>query len=183
LYPDRQVLLYDSNPQIQAVWKYLIHAAPDDILGLPDMNTGDSLNDMSQLSQSEKWLIGFCINPASSQPKITASKRTAWNRYKKVIAGNVPKIKHWCMVPHPYTIAPDIVATWFIDPPYQQAGKYYYGYNQMDFTALGLWCRARHGQIIVCENAGADWMDFDVLAVQQGMKQKNVEVVKYLSNP
>lgn len=60
-----------------------------------------------------------------------------------------------------YTIAPDIEATWFIDPPYQIDGQYY-AHNQkhLDFSKLSSWCRLRRGQVIITESQGANWMDF-----------------------
>ena len=52
-------------------------------------------------------------------------------------------------------------ASWFVDPPYQNQGKHYhYGPENVDFAMLGNWCRTRLGQVIVCENEGADWLPF-----------------------
>lgn len=52
-------------------------------------------------------------------------------------------------------------ATWFVDPPYQVAGvRYRYNSTRIDFAALGDWCRSLDGQVIVCENDGADWLPF-----------------------
>jgi 16S rRNA G966 N2-methylase RsmD len=50
-------------------------------------------------------------------------------------------------------------ATWFIDPPYQKAGKRY-KQNRVDYVHLGHWAKERRGQVIVCEQEGADWLDF-----------------------
>ena len=30
-----------------------------------------------------------------------------------------------------------------------------------DYEALADWCRSRRGQVIVCENVGADWLPFE----------------------
>ena len=52
-------------------------------------------------------------------------------------------------------------ATWFIDPPYRVAGRHYrFGPDDIDYVSLGEWCRERPGLVIVCENAGADWLPF-----------------------
>jgi hypothetical protein len=55
-----------------------------------------------------------------------------------------------------------MMATWFVDPPYQRAGKeYIHAGDALDFPALGVWCRQRRGQALVCENVGADWLPFE----------------------
>lgn len=176
-YPDRNVALYDANPKIVAVWQYLIAATPADICGLPTVHPGDSLNDMTALSDAERWLIGFCINPASTTPKVTASARSAWPRYQAKLAAFVPKIKHWTAEKASWHDVPNRIATWHIDPPYQFAGKYYYGFSTMDFTALGAWCRTRSGQVMVCENVGADWLPFRPFLRQRGMTKTQVEAI------
>ena len=76
-----------------------------------------------------------------------------------------------------YTDAPDIEATWFVDPPYQAtrerpegvkgAGDCYArgcGGSDLDFAALGAWCRARRGQVIACDYASSNWLPFEPLA-------------------
>jgi 16S rRNA G966 N2-methylase RsmD len=55
--------------------------------------------------------------------------------------------------------------TWFIDPPYQRAGRHYrFGPDQIDYKELAAWCLSRPGQVIVCENHGADWLPFQSLS-------------------
>lgn len=65
-----------------------------------------------------------------------------------------------------YEDAPDVEATWFIDPPYQHANRrgYRHGASGIDFGALAQWCKSRPGQVIVCEQEGADWLPFVPLA-------------------
>ena len=33
----------------------------------------------------------------------------------------------------------------------------------IDYPSLGNWCMERKGQVIVCEQEGADWLPFEVL--------------------
>jgi len=178
LYPEKNVILYDTNPKICAIWEYLINATKENILDLPDISKGDKVTDFN-LTKAQQYLIGFCVNPGSSCPKVTASQRTAWNRYKVSIADQVELIKHWKIVNRSYEYIPNQEATWHIDPPYQKAGKYYFGYNEMNYSKLGAWCRERIGQVMVCENKGADYLPFTFLTEHQGSIQKNVEVVWY----
>lgn len=64
-----------------------------------------------------------------------------------------------------YTSAPNVEATWFIDPPYQNANRrgYRFGGNLIDFSALADFVHSRQGQVIVCEQEGADWLPFENL--------------------
>lgn len=178
LYPEKNVILYDTNPKIYKIWEYLIAATKQDIINLPDIDIGQKVTDFD-LSEPEKWLIGFCINPGSSCPKITASKRCKWDAYKKNIAIMVEKIKHWKIYNDSYEKIPNQEATWHIDPPYQKAGKYYFGYNKMNYTKLAGWSKERFGQVMVCENEGADYLPFQFLTEHMGSMQKNTEVVWY----
>jgi hypothetical protein len=57
---------------------------------------------------------------------------------------------------------PDTEATWFVDPPYAVAGKSY-KVRFTDYPRLAEWCKGREGQVIVCENEGADWLPFTPL--------------------
>jgi hypothetical protein len=75
------------------------------------------------------------------------------------IASQVDAIRHWTLIEGDYTKAPDVEATWFIDPPYAQAGRYY-AQQPDNFDALGAWCQTRNGQVLVCENVGATWLPF-----------------------
>lgn len=55
-----------------------------------------------------------------------------------------------------------VEATWFVDPPYQKANRrgYACGASGLDFEELAEWCKNLPGQVIVCEQEGADWLPF-----------------------
>ncbi len=162
-YSDRDIVLVDKDPNIVATWKYLINVSPSEIRSLPLLSKGDHL-DTLDLSADQKRLLGWWVNPGSSQPKKTmGSFRGAWNEsYRERIATQVSRIRHWTVIEGDCRDCADIAATWFIDPPYQEAGKYYrHGSKGIDFYALGDWCRSLLGQVIVCENVGADWLPFN----------------------
>lgn len=59
-----------------------------------------------------------------------------------------------------YLTAPDVTATWFIDPPYKGEAGRLYRHHSIDYAALAGWCRSRRGQVIVCERQGASWLPF-----------------------
>jgi 16S rRNA G966 N2-methylase RsmD len=86
--------------------------------------------------------------------------KSSWGpEIRERIASQVEGIRHWKVLETDWWRAPDIEATWFVDPPYHRSGKHY-KYRDIDYTALGIWCRARKGQTIVCEQDGADWLPF-----------------------
>ena len=188
------VILVDIYKPIVEVWKYLQEASPKDILSLPDVPNATKLvgiDGFNQLSQAEKWLIGFCCNGGSAQPKNVSGRHNfnSWNRDKARISKNLYKIKHWTIVEGNYYDVANEDATWFIDPPYVDKGKWYVNHD-INYGELADWCKGRKGQVIVCENAGADWLDFDFLTeihfshfkTKEDKKKRTKEVVWYREN-
>ena len=176
-YFEKDVLLVDKYPIIVDLWNWLKQCSINDILTLPDIETGQTLNDFD-LCKEAKWLIGFFINAGSASPKLKAKDFNKWNENRKTIADNLFKIKHWEIKLGSYENCPDIEATWFIDPPYQFGGEWYAKSNKhIDFGRLGTWCREKQGQVIVCENSKANWMDFKQMKQMQGTLYKTTEVI------
>ena len=181
-YHDRNVIIVEKDKKISTVWDFLINASDKDILGLPIVPKGESLNDpkYAGFSDGEIWTVGLFLNPGSSTPKKSPGKFCKWDenmRAKLVL--DARKVNHWKLIKDDYTMAPDIEATWYIDPPYQGNGGQYYmiSNKHLDYVQLADWCRSRKGQIIVCENSEADWMDFKPLIDIQGQKHKTKEVI------
>jgi hypothetical protein len=63
----------------------------------------------------------------------------------RVFEENLFKIKHWKIICGDYSEAPDIDATWFIDPPYKgESGMGYgYGSNLINYDKLAVWSKRR----------------------------------------
>lgn len=111
------------------------------------------------------------MNAATASPCRTASAGIMWHREhtgaavgwsdrkRANIARQCDAVSHWRVQHGTYRDAPDINATWFVDPPYKGAGKYY-KHSNVDYADLAGWCRERVGQTIVCEGPGADWLPF-----------------------
>lgn len=176
----KRVILVDRNPIIVGIWRYLLRAAPREILALPTLEPGQLINDLPTVPQEARWLMGFWVNNAVSAPCQQLSQwamrqpHSHWGRTIRArIASQVEKIRHWQIIEGTYADAPDIEATWFIDPPYETAGSHYpCGSDAIDFPALGEWCRARRGQVMVCENEGATWMPFRPFRVVQSASRR-----------
>ena len=192
----RDVILIDADENIAGTWDYLIHVSEAEILALPDLRDGQSVDDLD-VPPEAKRLIGWWLNKGNTSPCKTPS---AWMRQGSIpngfwgevirarIASQVHLIRHWKIIHGDYTEAPDIEATWFVDPPYQNAGKYYrYGSRGFDYEALAAWCRTRTGLVIVCENEGADWLPFgrafDSRSNQANSGRKVSRVVGWSSLP
>ncbi len=162
---EKDVLLIDISPTIAGVWQYLLQATVADIRALPDIQTGQCLDDYQSLSKPEQDLIGYCINPGCAYPRRTATKANRWPAAKTYITAMVERVKHWNFIHGNYELAPNTLATWFIDPPFIVGGEHY-RCPKIDYQRLGRWCRGRQGQVIVCENGDADWLPFRKLGVK-----------------
>lgn len=167
-YPENRVILIEKDEKIAGVWKYLLKASESEILELPDVLPGQTVDDLVKVSPEAKWLIGFWLNKGCSSPRKTMSKWGAedpnqfWGvKIRERIASQLDLIRHWKVRHCNFGDVPNVSATWFVDPPYQQAGRHYrHGSSDIDFGQLGSWCKNRRGQVIVCENEGADWLSF-----------------------
>lgn len=173
-YPHLTVILCEIDPILCGVWKYLIRVKPQEILAIPDLDPEGSVDDL-RICEEAKWLVGFWLNRGVSRPRKTPSRwmrdkirpGSFWGeRVRQTIASQVEAIRHWKVHPGSYQDYPsNPKATWFIDPPYQEAGRHYrHGPEAVDYSHLADWCRSRRGQVIVCENHGAKWLPFKTVA-------------------
>jgi len=181
----RRVILYDRDPIIVGVWDYLIHVTASEVRALPDLEVGQSVDDLPNLPQEARWLIGFWLNRGSATPKKTKTAFSArterqqlvWSERARVrIASEIEKVRHWEVFYGSYESCPRLDATWFVDPPYVDKGRYY-RVRFVDYDRLGTWCRHLPGQTIVCEQAGATWLPFRPLATIKSTRGTSAEVV------
>ena len=166
-HSDRNVQLLDLNPTIAGLWKYLIAVKAAEIRSLP--TDVDSMDDVPGCEEA-RILVGFWLGRAQRAP---SRKRTPWakdgrwplcfwgERVRERIASQVDKIRHWKASVASYDSAPPETATWFVDPPYERQGRWYFGAPALDYAAIGAWCASLPGQVIACENAGATWLPFE----------------------
>jgi site-specific DNA-adenine methylase len=189
LHRHKKVLVNEKYQVIHNIWNWLINEANSDlILNNVDFIKGQDISQIT-LDKPHKDLIGFCINRGSIAPKnivqnwsCQVASKPEWasttNFQLKRIAKLLPEIKHWETKFGDYKTLPNIEATWFIDPPYQFGGQHY-SENEINYTELAEWCKTRKGQIIVCENTKADWLNFKPLIEITGQRAKTVESVFY----
>lgn len=174
----RNVILVDKYDVIVAIWKYLIQTTPKRILSLPEAVKGMNVKKMIGLCEEESLLMGYCINRGSSHPKNAPGDFCSWESDKVRIANDLYKIKHWKVVQGDYHCIGNGNSTYFIDPPYQFGGdRYKHSNKYFDFQELNRWCLSRKGQVIVCENTKATWMDFTPLKSMHGSKHTTTEAM------
>jgi len=207
-YPHKRVILVDKSPVIAGIWRYLIRESAASIRALPDIPDGGTVDDCD-MPQEARWLAGFWCNNGVVTPRKSPSKwaredrqDTGWSLYSRErIATQADSIRHWQVIEGDYTDAPDIEATWHVDPPYATAAGAEYPYQptadtdrkewrqqfgapdrSAGFAALGDWCRTRRGLVMVCEQDGSDWLPFVPLASfktnsSQGESRRSAEVI------
>lgn len=125
-YPDRNVVLYEKDADLVAMWQWLIQASPQDVLDLPVIGEFDHLDEVDA-PHGAKVMIGFCLNTGSA---VSCKSPSRWCREhvtdqfwtkgrRKRTSEQVDAITHWrCEQVEDYSDIPNHEATWFVDPPY-----------------------------------------------------------------
>ncbi len=186
LYPDKEVILYDNYEPVVMLWDYLIKVKKDEILALPLDKNGHAFckeHPVSEcnISLEAKILIGFWLTESqtsSSRYPLSKSRGGNWTAKKReMIANQLDYIRHWKVENKSYDeIDSQIECTWFVDPPYSQAGKRYRN-NNINYQHLGNWCKEKQGQVIVCEQSGANWLEFHTFKKVSNASNKKYEEV------
>lgn len=147
--PSMRALLYDCDPLVVEAWELLLAATPDEIAGW-SVTVGEPVANYLELANfgpPRKTINERCKYHFDIGKYRWARTRAALGDRVSVVCGD-------------YRDVPDVSATWFVDPPYMDAGKWYASGNDLDYVALGEWCRSRRGQTIVTEAGSADWLPF-----------------------
>jgi len=170
---DRDVILYDKYEPIIKMWEYLINASIKDVDSLPKLKYGECIDDYSFDCIGQRYLMGYLVTSGAATPRKTMTKRAErdFNGAIDSIKKNIHKVKHWKVYCKDYADIINTNATWFIDPPYQFGGEHYKNSNKnIDYKKLMNWCDNRIGEIIVCENTKADWIELQELKKIQGSR-------------
>ncbi len=179
------VTLVEKDPVIVGVWHYIQRATAGEISKLPDLEVGEDVQALTRLPQEARHLIGFWLNRGSAVPK---RRRTAFSartdkaqlvwgpRARERLMAQAGTIQHWRIIESSYEGLQTKEATYFVDPPYIDKGRFYRE-RYVDYQRLGTWCQSLPGQIVVCENAGATWLPFSPLATIKSTKGTSAEVV------
>ncbi len=165
-YFERDIFLCDSDPIICGLWEYLIRVTESEIIGLP--LAVENVDELS-ICQEARWLIGFYLSHGTTSPRKTITTRfkrglrpnSYWGEaVRSRIAHQVHYIRHWKVKNASYQALSNEEATWFIDPPYSGKDGKQYRDKIDDYSSLAEWVRSRAGQVIACEQSGAEWLPF-----------------------
>jgi len=170
-----RAILIDRSPVVIAAWKYLMLASRAEIERLPRLKPGQRIP--SSLSLGERAVLSFFYNQGSESLRNFAGTFTS-NHGKYFPPSRLWDDRAacglWRVIEGDYRMAPDIEATWFIDPPYQgiRGSRYHDPWNLgLDYEQLGRWVHTRKGQVIVCEGERATWLrGFKPLVAQLGQR-------------
>ena len=149
--------LVDIDEDTVALWERLCAMSKAEIMAAP----GPVIGEMT----SDPWHLAAM---ASSGGYAGVSRKVSpWahnnfenHRARHYAAANVTTARRYTYQHGTYRDAPDVEACWFIDPPYQHVKGYRHGNAGIDYADLADFCRTRRGQVIVCEQEGADWLPF-----------------------
>lgn len=178
-YFEKDITIVDKFDTIVNIWKWLQKCSPGDIIKSPYYSPGEYIIENDCSCNEHFQLLRYLYQ----QGTVGGNKVYEWGfksypQNLKRIAENLFKIKHWNIILGTYEDIENINATWFIDPPYQNGGhKYKCNNKKIDFNKLASYCMERNGQVIVCENTKANWMDFHPLVEMQGIKHKTTEAI------
>jgi site-specific DNA-adenine methylase len=183
LYKDnwkKEVILIEKDEKVVSIWDWLIHhASVSDIKQLPNLKIGEKSSEFFHIIHAAtKMAFHF------KTIKVTPVLARNWDITKRVLEKDLYKIKNWTIICGDYSLAPDKIATWFIDPPYK--GKsglgYRYSSKHLDYHELTEWILNRKGEIICCEGDQADYLPFQPLIESKGIAGKvSKEVIFYKS--
>jgi 16S rRNA G966 N2-methylase RsmD len=180
-------ILIDADADVVALWHELQAMSVADVDAIGTQIAGERITHPLLAGLAGGTTMAAVL--AGKSRVVTPRMRKDWPSVRNRIVAALPAIKSWDVRQGHYTDAPDMAATWFVDPPYQENGSmagagYRHPAAALDFDALGAWCRTRAGQVIVCEQSPAAWLPFHPFARQTngtatgvGATQTRTEVI------
>lgn len=161
-----RVILIEKDERIVNVWIELLASSAESIRLMPDPVIGE-FDDRLLVALAAGRTTRDTPRQFKVSPRMAQRFRPMVNR----IAAVVDECRHFEIVHGTYSDAPEIVATWFVDPPYQatingrwdrtRGGRYLHSNRDLDFDGLGSWTQQRAGQAIACDQEGSDWLPWN----------------------
>lgn len=167
-----RVKLYDISSDICDLWSFLLGCTIADIEAIPEKF--DSFSEVAALDRGPQLLVRFWVAKGRAEPsgKLSpwyfqwrnAKDCRVWGRsVKDRIIRQRPMLDRWTIEQKSWENIPLEHAHWHVDPPYNNAPGSRYPHSDVDYLALGKWCRNLPGEVDVCENVGAGWLEFEPL--------------------
>ena len=159
-------LLMERDARVVRLWHRLIDQGVAGLRAAAPPTLGERTNDL--------WYLTAMASKDSlsvREYKVSNWAIESWELARKLAIRNHEVASRFDYAEGDYRDLPDDEATWFIDPPYQHIKRgYKFNRDTIDYDDLAEFCRSRKGQVIVCEQEGADWLPFRPLAVQQNVQ-------------
>lgn len=178
LHYERQIHINEKDDVTASAWRFLLR--PDAMECVErwfpkEVVEGAFINDLFPMDVD----VGFVnlIRAEGGQGSFGLENRRAvispwaardWHQVRDRIEYWIPLIQHWMLTTLDYSEIPNREATWFIDPPYDNAAGSIYRTGGLNYRKLAKWCMEREGQVMVCENEGASWLPFRFLTKRMG---------------
>lgn len=173
----KRVILIEKDKKVADIWDWFINRATvEEIKKLPDLKVGEKSSEFLHIIHAAtKMAFAF------KTIKVTPILERNWEISRRVFADNLHKIKHWEILCADYSAAPDIEATWFIDPPYKNSPGLGYKFSSklIDYSVLADWALQRKGEIIFCEGEFGDYLPFEQLLELKGVAGKSSREMIY----
>lgn len=177
----KRVILFEKDPKVAEIWNWFIkRATVEEIKKLPDLKVGEKSSEFLHIIHAAtKMAFHF------KTIKVTPVLERNWEISRRVFAENLYKVKHWEIFCDDYSAAPNIKATWFIDPPYKDSPGLGYKFSSklINYSSLADWALKRKGEIIFCEGEFGDYLPFEPLLELKGVAGKSSREVIFYKTP
>lgn len=159
-YHWHRVILVEKYPVVAALWRYLINVSAREIMQLPLLAPGQTVDEL-RVCPEAKTLIGFWCGDGDTSPRAQLSK---WGR-TRLEAGD--EISQWGTYAVPATsyggstnqVAATSGASWFATA------------RPLTSRHLGNGAERGRDKSVVCENDGATWLPFRPFRKIQGVRE------------
>jgi site-specific DNA-adenine methylase len=183
--PSQTVILLDVDPQVVALWHRVQQLTETDLIELSRHAANDETTTDPLIAASAGG-TNLAATLAGKTRVITPRMRQNWPVVRRRITRALPRVRTWQIINDTYNNAPNIAATWHVDPPYQPLIDYTsfdgagngYRHSTINYEHLAQWCQTRQGQTMVCEQSPAAWLPFQPFKQQKsGMNSKRLELI------
>lgn len=186
----KDVILVEKNPDIAEMWRFIISGEIEEWLPkIPRyVQYGDQIDEFFHSApRGLQVYLGSIANTSTGGTGIrkTVSMWAAsiWSKKLTSLELALPIVRNWRIIAGNYDKAPDIVATWFIDPPYLVSPGKRYKYSEIDYNVLREWIHTRRGQIIVCGAINETWLPFKPLGIYGSRLSEHAEAIYTFLRP
>ena len=165
----------ETEADVASLWRKLTSLSLDEIRDYPGPVAGERTTDRWHLlgNASDTWFYNKYLTANQFVIRQFEQQRALALRHHDYAINSVLYRQG------DYRDAPDVEATWFIDPPYEGVQDGYR--DKPNFEELAEWCMTRRGQVIICEGEHGSWLPFEHHSVSRGQPTRPLLVEKVLT--